>query len=174
MTRHDHARSNMDRMRRILCALVPVILLAGCANVAPPTHLAPADPSPSMSPISAASTGSNVAPHEAENNGWKQRHDLTDAERQAGEQAAARIRPQLLRLRTAGDFSLDSTRRTLVALGFPATDIQVEPMHDGSAGAVFAVHAGRACVDGDVRPERVLVRVEGSAAEFGCLEPLSH
>jgi hypothetical protein len=165
----------MEHMRRILCAFVPLVLLAGCAGAAPRADPEPSGPSPSTSSTSAAtSSGPDVAPHEADNNGWKQRHDLTDADRAAGEQAAARIRPELQRLRAAGDFALDSTRRTLVALGYPVTDIQVEPLHDGSAGAVFAVHAGRACVDGDVRAERVLVQVEGAAAEFGCLEPFSH
>jgi hypothetical protein len=165
----------MDRMRRILCALVPLVLLAGCADAAAGTGPAPSRPSPSASPASAAtSTGPDVAPHEVDNNGWKQRHDLTDADRAAGEQAAARIRRELQRLRTAGDFTLGSTRRTLAAIGYPATDIQVEPLRDGSAGAAFAVHAGRACVDGDVRRERVLVQVEGAATEFGCLEPFSH
>jgi hypothetical protein len=165
----------MERMRRILCALLPLVLLAGCANAARRTDPAQSGASPSASSTSAVtSSGPDGAPHEADNNGWKQRHDLADADRAAGERAAARIRPELQRLRTAGDFALDSTRRTLVALGYPPTDIQVEPLHDGSAGAVFAVHVGRACVDGDVRPERVLVQVEGAAAEFGCLEPFSH
>ncbi len=166
----------MERMRRILWAFLPLVLLAGCADAARRTNAAPSGPSPSASPTTSPATnsGPDAAPHEADNNGWKQRHDLTDADRAAGEQAAARIRPQLQRLRAAGDFALDSTRRTLLALGYPPTDIQVEPMHDGSAGAVFAVHAGRACVDGDVRPDRVLVQVEGAATEFGCLEPFSH
>jgi hypothetical protein len=161
----------MDRMRRILCAFVPLVLLTGCADAASPTAPAPT----SETPISAAtSRGPDVAPHEADNNGWKQRHDLTDTERAAGEQAAARIRPELARLHAAGDFALDSTRRMLVALGYAATDIQVEPLNNGSPGAVFAVRAGRACVDGVVRPDRVLVQVEGAAPEFGCLEPYSH
>ena len=42
-------------------------------------------------------------------------------------------------------------------------------------GAVYAVRfAEVGCVIGDVRPERVLVQVTGSAAEFGCLEPYTH
>jgi hypothetical protein len=42
-------------------------------------------------------------------------------------------------------------------------------------GAAYGIEVGeRACVIGSVRPERISVQVTGSAAEFGCLEPVSH
>lgn len=123
-----------------------------------------------MSPTTRAALG-DTAPHEAENNGWKYRRDLDEDERRTGEQAADRIRPELQRLRAAEDFSLESTRRTIIALGFPETSVQVVPMHNGSPGAGFAVRTGRVCVNGDVRPDRLLVQVEAPIAEYGCLEP---
>ncbi|XVV17076.1 DUF6993 domain-containing protein [Actinoplanes sp. CA-131856] len=121
------------------------------------------------------------APHQAENNGWKQRHDLTAAEQRAGDALAARIRPELTALRSAGDYTLASTQRALLGLGLDPDQVQVTAMRTpvGEAtpppGAVFAVHFPEAgCVIGDVRPERLQIEVTGAAAEFGCLEPFSH
>ena len=107
-----------------------------------------------------------------------------DTNRRVAEDAADRIRPALLRLRSAGDFAAASTQRTLVALGFPATTVIVKPMRaplaaPGSAvpdGVVYAVRVGAGCVTGDVRPEGVRVQVSGVVPEFdgGCLEPDTH
>ncbi|MBM2615073.1 hypothetical protein JIG36_05800 [Actinoplanes sp. LDG1-06] len=114
------------------------------------------------------------APHQAENNGWKQRHELTAEEQRAGDALAARIRPALTGLRASGDFAPASTRRVLLALGLATEDVQVNEMRT-PPGTVFAVTFPEAgCVIGDVRPERVLVEVTGAAAEFGCLEPFTH
>ncbi|MGH3986158.1 MAG: hypothetical protein ACRDTZ_02410 [Pseudonocardiaceae bacterium] len=60
------------------------------------------------------------------------------------------IRPALERLRAAGDFVPDATRRTLLGLGYADTDVEVQPMRVPSGwnsaqppvGAVFAVHVG--------------------------------
>jgi hypothetical protein len=122
-------------------------------------------------------------PNAADNNAWKQRRELSAADRQAGAVAAARIRPALERLRAAGSFAPEATQRVLLSLGYPATDILVTPMQpamlgtttQAPPGAVYALRIGQAgCVIGDVRPDRVLVEVTGAAAEFGCLEPSSH
>jgi hypothetical protein len=121
------------------------------------------------------------APHQADNNAWKQRHELTAEEQRAGDALAARIRPKLTALRTARDLAPASTRQALLGLGLRPDDVQVTAMRPpiGSdtppPGAVFAVRfADAGCVIGDVRPERLLVEVTGAAAEFGCLEPYTH
>ena len=73
--------------------------------------------------------------------------------------------------------------QTLLDLGYQREDIVVTPMRLSAlstgttppAGAVYALRfAEIGCVIGDVRRERVLAEVTGSAAEFGCLEPYSH
>jgi hypothetical protein len=121
------------------------------------------------------------APHQADNNGWKQRHKLTAGEQSVGDAIAARIRPKLAALRTAGDFAPASTRQALIELGLRPDDVQVTAMRPSSGsgtsppGAVYAVRfAGAGCVIGDVRPDRLLVEVTGAGAEFGCLEPYTH
>lgn len=120
-------------------------------------------------------------PNHADNNRWKRRHELTVAEKQAGDQLAARIRPRLEALRKAGDFTTASAQRALLDAGVPAATITVTGMRTPSwetsapVGVVYAVTFPAAgCVIGDVRPERLLVEVTGAAAEFGCLEPFSH
>jgi hypothetical protein len=120
-------------------------------------------------------------PNYADNNGWKQRHELTAAEQRTGQELAGRIRPELAALRAAGDFRPDSTRRALLGLGIAADSVQVTPMRtplDAATpppGAVYAVRFPDAgCVIGDVRPDRVLVEVTGAGGEFGCLEPYTH
>ncbi|GIJ30825.1 hypothetical protein Vqi01_59870 [Micromonospora qiuiae] len=120
-------------------------------------------------------------PNHAGNNGWKQRHELSAADQRTGQKLAAQIRPRLEALRAAGDFAPASTQRALLDLGIKADAIEVTAMRPPTGqetpptGAVYAVHfANVGCVIGDVRPERVMVEITGSAAEFGCLEPFSH
>ncbi|MGW0504328.1 DUF6993 domain-containing protein [Micromonospora sp. NPDC003241] len=123
----------------------------------------------------------DAPPHYGDNNGWKRRHELSKADQRTGKKLAARIRPKLEALRTAGDFAPASTWRALLDLGIKAEVIEVTGMRapigqdEPPPGAVYAVRfAEVGCVIGDVRPERVMVEVTGSAAEFGCLEPFSH
>jgi hypothetical protein len=120
-------------------------------------------------------------PNHADNNGWKQRPDLSAAEKKEGDQLADRIRSALAELRAAQDFAPESTRQALLGLGISSDRMDVTAMRQPSwmdsvpPGAVFGVHFGEAgCVIGDVRPERLLVEVRGAAAEFGCLEPSTH
>jgi uncharacterized protein DUF6993 len=159
------------------------LLAFGCA--APGTRAADA-PTASASasappPAAAERTGPDVPPNHADNNGWKQRHELSAADQRTGQRLAAKIRPKLEALRAAGDFAPASTRQALLDLGIKADAIEVTAMRPPIGeqipppGAVYAVHfASVGCVIGDVRPERVMVEVTGSAAEFGCLEPFSH
>ncbi|BCJ61862.1 hypothetical protein Jiend_52840 [Micromonospora endophytica] len=123
----------------------------------------------------------DAPPNHADNNGWKQRHELSAADQRTGQRLAAQIRPRLDELRAAGDFAPASTQRALLDLGIKADAIEVTAMRPpigqeaSPPGAVYAVRfADVGCVIGDVRPDRVMVEVTGSAAEFGCLEPFSH
>jgi hypothetical protein len=144
-----------------------------------PTRSTPSTP-PDAAPPDTTPAGDG-APHEAENNGWKQRPALTADQQRAGDALASRIRPRLASVRAAGDFAPESTRRALLALGLRPDDVQVTAMRtplDAATpppGAVFAVRFGGAgCVIGDLRPDRLLVEVTAAGAEFGCLEPYTH
>ncbi|GIJ11872.1 DUF6993 domain-containing protein [Micromonospora andamanensis] len=137
-------------------------------------------PSPS---VVAVPTGpqADAPPNHGDNNSWKQRRELSEADERTGKKLAVRIRPKLEALRAAGDFAPASTRRALLDLGIKADAIEVTAMRTPTGqettppGAVYAVHFAQVgCVIGDVRPERVMVEVTASAAEFGCLEPFSH
>ncbi|MEV0717589.1 hypothetical protein [Asanoa sp. NPDC050611] len=153
------------------------LLALGCAGpgAGAPDPVTIASPQPSVSGLG------DVPPHHADNNAWKQRHELSAAEQRAGEDLAARIRPKLAALRAAGDFAPSSTERVLVSLGIEPADLEVTPMRPpvgtdtSPTGVVYAVRFGTVgCVIGDVRPSRLLVQVTAAAAEFGCLEPFTH
>jgi hypothetical protein len=101
----------------------------------------------------------------------------------AAEATAKRIRPALERLRKAGNFAPAAVLRAFQDLGLPRDRISATPMSTPSwwtsatpvQGVVYVVRAGTiACVDGDIRPERVLVQVEGPDTEGNCIQPVSH
>ncbi|MEV4712797.1 hypothetical protein [Micromonospora sp. NPDC049374] len=162
------------------------VLLLGCAAPGTGGDDAQAIPtSTSASPTALAKPAApraDAPPNHADNNGWKRRRELSAADQRTGQKLAARIRPKLEALRAAGDFAPASTQRVLLDLGITADAIEVTAMRTPIGqettpppGAVYAVRfADVGCVIGDVRPERVMVEVRGSAAEFGCLEPFSH
>ncbi|MEU5552188.1 hypothetical protein ABZ738_20675 [Micromonospora sp. NPDC047793] len=162
-------------------ALLPL----GCA--APGTRAGDVQATPPSATASAAvvpePTGprADAPPRHGDNNRWKRRHELSEADQRAGEKLAARIRPKLEALRAAGDYAPASTQRALLDLGIKAEAIEVTGMRAPIGqdapppGAVYAARFAEAgCVIGDVRAERVMVEVTGAAAEFGCLEPFSH
>ncbi|MCO8271680.1 hypothetical protein M1L60_13875 [Actinoplanes sp. TRM 88003] len=170
--------------RRWLAVAVAGLVALGCARPgAGDGDAAPLPPSPSASVPTASTAGGDAgdqgpagdgAPHNAENNGWKQRHELSPDEQATGDALAARIRPNLAALRKAGDFDPASARKALLDLGLRPDDVGVSEMRQ-PPGVVFEVRFPEAgCVIGDVRPERLLVEVTGAAAEFGCLEPVTH
>jgi len=181
-------RTRTRHAGRWVTAAVLGLIALGCAQPGARDGDSSPLPSPSPSPSPSrddtdgqAQPPGDGAPHQADNNGWKQRHDLTAEEQRAGDALAARIRPKLTALRTAGDFTPASTQQALLGLGLRPDDVQVTTIRPplGSdtppAGAVFAVQfAGAGCVIGDVQPNRLLIEVTGSAAEFGCLEPSTH
>ena len=178
---------------RWVTAAVLGLVALGCAR--PGAGDGDSSPLPSPSPSRPAATTStpqdnadgqalppgDAAPHQADNNAWKQRHELTAEEQRAGDVLAARIRPKLTALRTAGDFAPASTRQALLGLGLRPDDVQVTAMwpllvsETPPPGAAFAVRfAGAGCVIGSVRPDRLQIEVTGASAEFGCLEPSTH
>jgi hypothetical protein len=170
----------MKRSGTLAVGLVMLALTAGCARpgTRPPASTAAASAYPPRT-----DGPGDQPPNAADNNAWKQRHQLSEAELGTGEAIAARIRPALEALRAGGNFAPDATRQALLDLGYRGEDIMVTTMRLSALstattpppGAVYAVRfAEVGCVIGDVRPERVLVEVTGSAAEFGCLEPYTH
>lgn len=123
-------------------------------------------------------------PNYGDNHRWKHRAPLSAEDTRLARAAADRIRPALRRLRQANDLSADSVERELLGLGHPRERVLVRPITRNplsadtaspEAGAVYSVLVGqRACVDGDVRRSRLLVQVEGTIADGGCLEPFTH
>jgi hypothetical protein len=163
---------------RLTVAASLALLMFGCA--APGSRATNAQAS--VSPVAAPEpSGPDAPPNHADNNGWKQRHELSAADKRVGQELAAKIRPKLEALRAAGDFAPASTRQSLLDLGIKADAILVTTVRPPVGeqipppGAVYAVHfASVGCVIGEVWPGGVTVEVTGSADEFGCLEPFSH
>jgi hypothetical protein len=151
-----------------------VLLIAGCA---PHAALPAQGPAPSAGPVTASHSEvpqGDQPPNAAVNNGWKQRHELSAADRRRAERDAERIRPALQRVHDGGDMGSGPTRQALLGLGYPGGDVTVAAMRVGE-GAAFGVRVGPlACVIGSVTPAGVRMEVAGSAAEYGCLEPFSH
>ncbi len=122
------------------------------------------------------------APHQAENRGWRQRTELSPADRAAAEEAAERIRGALAPLRRKGEFAPEKVASAIENAGFPLDSITTAALRAPLAstaeppeGAVFGVHVGNAtCVVGTIRPDRLEAEPKGAAAEYGCLEPATH
>ena len=173
----------MQDLKLCLAALV-VLATAACVPSAavpasPPTGPSGASGSPSGFRPSAPADGS--APHEAENNSWKKRHELTAQERREGKALAARVRPTLSALRSDGTITPEATETALVGLGLEPDDVTAEPFRAGAdsetppPGSAFAVKFGGAgCVIGSLSTDRLDIEVTGAGAEFGCLEPFTH
>ncbi|MCP2259089.1 hypothetical protein LX15_002790 [Streptoalloteichus tenebrarius] len=168
------------------CGQRPTPEAAGAASLPVATSTtsalsATAAASGSVEPTTRPAPGDG-APHHAENNGWKQRATLSQAEREAGERAAGPVRTKLEELRVKGDIAPEAVRRALLDLGHKPGAVTVVPRRGSAAapeepppGSVYGVLVERVtCVGGVVSPEGVRVEVEGSAREFGCVEPFSH
>ncbi|MCP2242632.1 hypothetical protein [Lentzea aerocolonigenes] len=132
-------------------------------------------------PPAARPTGSHtpdVAPHNAENNGWKVRKGLSPEARQAGATAAEKIKQPLAALCGAGDFALDPTRKALADQGFADATVQYVRtpvgMRELAPGVFFALEIGAACVLGDLTPGSLRLSVDGHTGENSCVEPFSH
>lgn len=171
----------------LLCGTLPALLSAcGAVQAGGPATKGGGDHSKSPRPLAyneASTAPGDRGPHDTENNAWKRRHDLSPDDKSAADTTANRIRPALEKLRAAGTFSPEAVLQTFKTIGLPYDRIWATPMRTPSwwtspappVGVVFLVRVGTiACVDGDVRPERVLVQVEGPDAEGNCIQPDSH
>ena len=167
----------------IAAAVLVGLLLDGCGQAPTPDTKPVTPPAGTSRPTAAVSSPSvqgDAGPHEAENNGWKQRREPSAVDRAAADALAVRLRPALERVRRARDISPDATRAAVLRLGVAQNRLEVVAFEQGARvttppGAVIAVYVGAtACVVGDVRPDRSQAEVLGRAAEFGCREPLSH
>ncbi|MET9633102.1 hypothetical protein ABZX92_37155 [Lentzea sp. NPDC006480] len=188
-------------MGRVLGALAVVLLCAACGRV----ELKTADETPAIVPTtapestSAPATGPcqveehvpepvtpqppgpslgvqpDVAPHNAENNGWKQRKPLNALGVQAGRDTVARIRPLLEQVCASGDFSVDGTKKALT--GYDAYVVRDYP-DQAFVGYTITVSNGPServtCVLGDLAPGLVRVFLDGTTGEGSCYEPKSH
>ncbi|MFC5744133.1 DUF4232 domain-containing protein [Actinomadura rugatobispora] len=112
---------------------------------------------------------SSNAPHYGAKRVWKQRLELSPADRWTGELAARRIRPALEQLRAKGGFTAASVRTTLLGLGFPGNTTTAYPLKT-SPGIGFEVYPGGAsCVHGSLQADRrVTAKVDGVREEGGC------
>ena len=166
-------------MQQLKFCLAFLVLLATTACVpsvavpaSPPTGALGTSGSPSGFRPSAPADGS--APHEAENNSWKERHDLTAKERHEGNALAARIRTTLSALCSDGTITPEATETALVGLGLEPDNVTTEPFRPRPTsdtpppGSAFAVKFdGTGCVIGNLSPDRLDIEVTGAAAEFG-------
>ncbi|MDF1705573.1 MAG: hypothetical protein P1U38_12445 [Aeromicrobium sp.] len=116
-----------------------------------------------------------VAPHQAENDQWRQRRDVTAAQVAEGTALAERLRPVLVDACEAGDFSPERLADSLaVAAGWTVFTIQPRSaMGDTSTGVELALDRAGTCLVGDTTPGTVRVHVTGPIADGGCWEPPS-
>lgn len=116
----------------------------------------------------------NGPPNHADNRAWRQRHELSAADRAVAEDAAERIVEALTPLHGNGEYAPGRVASAIEATGFPSGAITTVPAGT-MPGTHFGVHVGeRGCVVGTMRPDRLSATAKGAAAEFGCLEPSSH
>ncbi len=158
------------RARHLGWWLAAAALTLGCAG----QGVGDGDSSPLPSPSATTIVAEPVTPPPQAGG------DLSAEQQRIGDALAARIRPKLAALRTAGDLAPESTRQALLDLGLAADAVEVTPMRARAGettppGAVYAVRfAEVGCVAGDVRPSRLLVSVTRADPEYGCLEPFTH
>ncbi|MEU5695610.1 hypothetical protein [Actinosynnema sp. NPDC020468] len=131
---------------------------------------------PAPAPITPTTPGTtppgDVAPHEVENNRWKQRRGLSLAEVDAGRVLAEVVGPALKALCDAGDFEPAHARQVLADLGHPEGEAEVARY--GQIGVAYSVSTGRTCVFGYLWPGRFTRSIDGHTGEGTCIEPFSH
>ncbi|MFS8097791.1 hypothetical protein LFM09_11685 [Lentzea alba] len=133
---------------------------------------------PATETVAAAPTGGatpDVAPHQAENNRWKQRKPLSAQGVQSGRDVLAKIRPELERICGSGDFSVDATKKALAAF-----KPLVEQAASYATGVSFTITVENGpterttCVFGSLQPGAVWVSVDGTNGEGSCYTPKTH
>lgn len=163
-----------------LLAGVSVLGIAGCAPPPDDSTVQVAGstsrPAPSAPPIVATSAPiGDQAPHEVENNAWKERKPISRADAAQAKRDSRRIKAALLTLQARGDFTLAATRDALEDLGFRWQVAEYSSPVNDDPGIYFGAYVGTtACVIGSLTPDKVSVGVDGVATEFGCLQPFTH
>ncbi|MCG6494117.1 hypothetical protein [Kitasatospora sp. A2-31] len=145
------------------------------ATAGPAAPLDPPCPGEVPTPASTlTSTGSAPNPalgdHYAENNGFKVPLPLHGQRRCEGLAAEARIKSALEPLRQRRDFTPESSRNALTALGYAAARVQVH--ENGPTGISFLVDASPLCLEG--RMDAAATRTEsfgGYPDHTGCDVP---
>lgn len=135
-------------------------------------------PEPATATVPATPTGGatpDVAPHNAENNRWKQRKPLTVKGVQTGRDTITRVRPVLERVCGSGDFSVDATKKALAEFEAYVTRPYEQEAFLGFTITVSNGPAERVtCVLGDLKPGLVRIFADGTTGEGDCYEPKSH
>lgn len=117
----------------------------------------------------------DVAPHQAENDQWRQRRDVTTVQVADGLAVAEKVRPVLVAACEQGDFSPERLAAGL-AVAESWTVFTIQPRSatgDTSTGVEIALEHSGTCLVGDTRPGSVTLRVTGPIADGGCWEPPS-
>ncbi|HEX8865430.1 MAG TPA: hypothetical protein VF821_07190 [Lentzea sp.] len=180
-------------MGRVLGALAAVVLCAACSRVEvpPPSPTSTPTPAPctveqhvpepvtattaAQQPGPATGVGPDVAPHNAENNGWKQRKPLNARGVQTGRDTIAQIGSALQQVCASGDFSVEATKKALA--GYEAY-VLLPDAGQKLVGYTITVSNGpterATCVYGDLKPRELRIFVDGTTGEGSCYEPKSH
>ncbi|MFJ3793149.1 hypothetical protein [Kitasatospora sp. NPDC090091] len=147
------------------------------ATAGPSTPLDPPcageTPTPKPTPTrtsTASAPNPALGDHYAENNGFKVPLPLHGQRRCDGLAAEARIKGALEPLRRRGDFTPESSRNALTALGYAAGKVQVH--QNGPTGISFLVDASSLCLEG--RMDAAVTRTEsfgGYPDHTGCDVP---
>ncbi len=176
------------RRRLAVVSLAAGAALAGCGRSAGNPALDPGvvtnSPSTSTPSTSAPTalhppgqrhegTGHTWDRKHAENNGWKQRYELSPSQREIADAAATRLRPKLRRLRADGDFSREALRNALVESGLEPIDVvsDIDPSRERPPQALFwSTPRSGICVDGELTTDDVVIDTEGPSLDGGCKE----
>ncbi|WP_079064481.1 hypothetical protein [Streptomyces sp. NRRL F-4489] len=125
-------------------------------------------PTPSAS---AGPTGPAGPPadHYAENHGFKDPIQLHGQRRCEGIAAVKRVKNALEPLRVRKSIDLESARRALASLGYPATGVEVTKVEPGVS---FLINASPLCIEGKVNPHFVEADAFGGYPDgTGCEPP---
>lgn len=165
---------------------IPPVLSTDAPTPTVPTSLSPAGPcqveekvpEPVTNTAPPAPTGGatpDVAPHNAENNRWKQRKPLNVKGVRTGRDTITRVRPILERVCGSGDFSVDATKKALAEFEAYVNRPYEQETFIGFTITVSNGPAERVtCVLGDLKPGLVRIFVDGTTGEGDCYEPKSH
>ncbi|MFD0406673.1 hypothetical protein [Kitasatospora sp. NPDC127116] len=130
-------------------------------------------PTPTPTPTRTGSPTAPPAPpldHYAENHAFKAPLPLRGRSRCDGLAAVRRVKEALEPLRTANDYTPESTRLRLTGLGYPADKVRVQGIGRTTVG--FTVEAAGMCLTGTMIPDSTRAEAFGGYPDGrGCEEP---